>query len=156
MSRAGAGDVDAPRLAALTVLGLAYLLIGILSIANWCSGISDANRQIYPNLIPGNLGFVLVALTVGASLIASTYYALKGDQATHVAVTTCGSWLALGALVIQILVTAAVALDTALVGEELDLSIISECLLRLDVILGFIILPVSALYTSMLKKMIKK
>ena len=156
MSRAGAGRVKALRPVVLVVLGLAYLLTGIISISNWCCGLSEANRKIYPNLIPGNLGFALVALTVGASLIASTYYALKGDQATHVAVATCGSWLAIGALAIQILVTAATALDAIVVGEKLDHSIIGDCLLRLDVILGLIILPVSALYTSMLKKMVKK
>ena len=156
MSKAETSYAKTLRLMVLIILGSAYLIVGILSIINWCFGLFEADGRIHPDLLPGNLGFALVALTVGASLIASTYYDVKGDQATHVAVATCGSWLAIGALAIQILVTAATALDAIIMGEKLDHSIIGDCLLRLDVILGLIILPVSALYTSMLKKMVKK
>ena len=152
MARVDVKYIKAFSLAVLTVFGLAYLLTGFFSIINWCVSLAAANQQLYPNLIPGDLGFALIALTVGASLTASTYYALRGDRAVHLVAAACGTWLALGALVIQIMVTVAAVLDAIVVGEEIDCSIISEHLLRMDVILGCTILPISALYTLMLKK----
>jgi len=155
MAHVGARHIKALNLAVLTALGLAYLLIGSFSIINWCISLAGANQQLYPNFIPGDLGFALVALTVGVSLTVSTYYALRGDKVMHLASATCGTWLALGALVIQVMVVAAAVLDAIAVGEEVSCSIVSENLLRMDVILGCIILPVSIPYTLMLKKMIR-
>ena len=156
MTHVGARRVKALNLAVLTALGLAYLLIGSLSIINWCISLAGANQQLYPNFIPGDLGFALVALTVGVSLTTSAYYALRGDRATHLAVVACGTWLAQGALTIQVMAAAAAVLDSIVLGEEVNYSIISEYLLRMDVILGCVVLPVSVLYTLMLKKMIKR
>jgi len=141
---------------AILVLGLAYLFIGFVSIVNWCIGLADLGQQFCPDLIPSNLGFALVALTIGASLIASTYYSLRGDVVMHLASAACGTWLAVGALVIQVIVTIALVLDAIVVGEEVGYSIISENLLRMDVILGGVILPITIPYTLMLRKITKQ
>ena len=156
MAHVGARHVKVLNLSVLTALGLAYLLTGLISIINWCISLTSANQQLYSNFIPGDLGFALVALTVGVSLTTSAYYALRGDRATHLAVVACGTWLAQGALTIQVMAAAAAVLDSIVLGEEVNYSIISEYLLRMDVILGCVVLPVSVLYTLMLKKMIKR
>ena len=143
------------KLLLLAALGLAYLLTGILSIINWGVDLVGVNQQFYSNFIPRDLGFALVALTVGASLVASTLYALRGNQVMHLAAAAIGTWLALGALVIQAIVAAATALDSVVLGENIDYSFVDEQLLRMDVILGCVALPISVYYTLMLREMIK-
>jgi len=139
----------------ILILGIIYLVTGIISIINWCIGLANLSKQFYPNLIPGDLGFALVTLTVGALLTTSTYYIMRENIVMHLASATCGAWLAVGALLIQIMVAAATILDAIIVGDSIDYSIISENLLRMDVIMGCIILPASIYYTSVLRKMIK-
>lgn len=73
----------------------------------------------------------------------------------HLASATCGLGLALGALIVQILVTLATVLDAIVVGEGIDCSIISENLLRVDAVLGYIAIPISIPYIITLKEVIK-
>jgi len=140
---------------AILILGIIYLVIGIISIINWCIVLANLGKQFYPNLIPGDLGFALVTLTVGASLTTSTYFIMRENIVMHLVSATCGAWLAVGALLIQIMVAAATILDAIIVGDSIDYSIISENLLRSDVIMGCIILPALIYYTSVLRKMVK-
>ncbi len=66
----------------------------------------------------------------------------------HLAVAVCGTWLALGASVIQVMVTAATVLDAVIAGEELNYVTVSKYLLRMDAMLGCIVIPISVLYTA--------
>ena len=138
-------------------LGILYLASSLIALYNWCTGLAEASsgHQLYPSFIPGDLGLAIVTLTIGASLTASTYYTLKGDRVMHLASATCGLGLALGALIVQILVTLATVLDAIVVGEGIDCSIISENLLRVDAVLGYIAIPISIPYIITLKEVIK-
>ena len=144
----------------ILVLGISYLTSGFISIYNWCVSVANVGCPLYPSLMPGDLGLAIVTLTIGASLTISIYYILKENRIMHLASATCGMWLALGVLMIQIMVAIAAILDSIITGGEVNYSIISsvikENILRIDVILGCIILPISIPYTLMLKKLIEK
>ena len=145
-------NIKTINLGVLSIIGSTYLLTGFTSVFNWFMSVIGVDHRIYPSFMPGDLGSALISLTVGASLIASLYYALRRDESKYLIAAVCGLWLALGALMIQLMTVIATVLDALILGEEINYLIINEHLLRIDVILGCIAVPASIHYTLVLMR----
>ncbi len=122
-------------------LGAVYEVFGVLSLCNWVLQALLGGTGLLEEMVPGDIGLAVVLLSVGLSLMAAAYYYTHRDHVRTQACMLVGSGLGAAALLMQLLATLAAYLDGFVVGEILAIHDVATMLLRVDSLLGALLLP---------------
>jgi len=136
------------------IIGIAYAVSGFISLHNWLVvfALKGTVESMLEEYVPGDLGTSLILLSVGLTLLAAVYYALRQSTTRSVSCLIVGSTLAVAAMVIQLLTVIAGLADTLIIGDIVSVRSIILGILRIDAFLGYITIPLFIVSLWLYKK----
>ena len=125
---------------ALVVLGMLYIVYGVIAIYNWIVETFPTQlysvETLYGLNIPADIGYSISQITVGMLFLASVYYNIVNIKGLSCALV--GSFIGVVLLVLQLLVVLANITDfqlLSLIERNAEYNIVND-ILRSDVLLG--------------------